>query len=141
VQGFFDAGRWKTYVSTVEILKDYPWLGSGLGTFRWAFPGYRSGEMGLGTSSQFGPRNCRRNGHPVHRSFRARLAHCLDRARPTNGGGQRDAIFPTTAFWTGLLALMRSQVDFPLQIPGFALTVCPVLGMGMAQSLPRTAER
>ena len=35
-------GRWEIWVNTVQIIKDFPLLGSGLGTFTQVFPAYRS---------------------------------------------------------------------------------------------------
>src|SRR4030042_590775 len=35
-------GRWKIWVDTFQIFKDFPIVGSGLGTFMYVFPGYRS---------------------------------------------------------------------------------------------------
>ncbi len=34
--------RWAFWVSTFQIVKDFPLFGSGLGTFAWVFPMYRS---------------------------------------------------------------------------------------------------
>ncbi|MBR1171008.1 O-antigen ligase family protein [Bradyrhizobium liaoningense] len=144
VQGFFDLGRWQTYVSTIEIIKDHPWLGSGLGTFRWVFPRYRSGDI-----SSYGVWEQAHNstletaaemGIPftvvVGMGWLAALV-VLFRGML---GRNRDAILPTAAFWIGLLTILHSQVDFPLQIPGFALAVCPILGMGMAQAFSSKAR-
>lgn len=35
-------GRWEFWVNTFQIFKDFPIFGSGLGTFPWVFPMYRS---------------------------------------------------------------------------------------------------
>jgi len=35
-------GRWEIYANTLQIIKDFPLLGSGLGTFIQVFPAYRS---------------------------------------------------------------------------------------------------
>jgi O-antigen ligase len=35
-------GRWKIWVNTFQIFKDFPIIGSGLGTFMYVFPVYRS---------------------------------------------------------------------------------------------------
>lgn len=138
IQGFFDAARWETYASTVEIIKSYPWLGSGLGTFRWVFPAYRSGdvpsygiwEQAHNTTLELAAEM----GLPftliVGVGWIAMLA-ILGRGMLVRN---HDAILPTSAFWIGVLAIVHSQVDFPLQIPGFALAIGPILGMGMAQS-------
>lgn len=138
VQGFFDVARWETYASTVEIIKGYPWLGSGLGTFRWVFPSYRSGDVpSYGVWEQAHNTTLElaaEMGLPftllVGIGWVAMLA-ILGRGML---GRNRDAILPTSAFWIGVLAMVHSQVDFPLQIPGFALAIGPILGMGMAQS-------
>ncbi|MET4481515.1 O-antigen ligase family protein [Bradyrhizobium sp. F1.13.3] len=137
-QGFFDAGRWQAYVSMAEIIKEYPWFGSGLGTFRWIFPAYRSGELpSYGTWEQ-GHNTTLEIASEMGIPFTAIVAAGWLVALLILGRGitrrNRDAILPTTAFWIGLLALVHSQVDFPLQIPGFSLAICPILGMGMAQS-------
>jgi hypothetical protein len=47
---------------------------------------------------------------------------------------RRDEILPAAAFWIGLLAVLRSLVDFSLRIPGFSLAILPLVGMGLAQS-------
>ena len=46
----------------------------------------------------------------------------------------RDDILPISAFWISLLALLHSMMDFSLQIPGFAIAVLVIVGMGLAQS-------
>jgi hypothetical protein len=47
---------------------------------------------------------------------------------------RHDEILPAAAYWIGLLAVLRSLVDFSLQIPGFSLAILPLVGMGLAQS-------
>lgn len=138
IQGFFDSGRWHSYASTIEIIKDYPWLGSGLGTFKWIFPSYRAGGIpSYGVWEQ------------AHNTTLEIAAEMGIPFAVLLGGGwlavfvvlgrgmlvrNRDAVLPTAAFWIGLLAIGHSQIDFPMQIPGFLLAICPILGMGMAQS-------
>lgn len=138
VQGFFDSGRRHSYASTMEIIKDYPWLGSGLGTFKWIFPSYRAGgipsygvwEQAHSTTLEIAAEM----GIP----FTLLLGGCWLAIFLVLARGMlvrnRDAVLPTAAFWIGVLAIGHSQIDFPLQIPGFSLAICPILGMGMAQS-------
>jgi hypothetical protein len=52
----------------------------------------------------------------------------------------RDETFPLAAFWLGLLAIGHSQLDFPIQIPGFSLAVCSLVGMGLAQPVSSKRE-
>ena len=45
--------RWAMWVSTFQILKDFPLFGSGLGTFTYIFPMYRSLHIeGLATHAE-----------------------------------------------------------------------------------------
>jgi hypothetical protein len=144
VQGFFDSGRWQAYVSTMEMIRDFPWLGSGLGTYRWVFPEYRSGDIPsygvweqahnstLEAAAEMGIPFALLLGIGWLASLVVLFRGML--------GRNRDAILPTAAFWIGLLVILHSQVDFPLQVPGFALAVCPILGMGMAQSFSSRAK-
>ncbi|GLR91025.1 O-antigen ligase family protein [Bradyrhizobium iriomotense] len=138
LQGFFDVGRWETYTSTVEIIKSYPWLGSGLGTFRWIFPSYRSGDVpSYGVWEQAHNTTLElaaEMGLPFMLIMGIGWIAMLAILGRGMLGRDRDAMLPTSAFWIGVLAIAHSQVDFPLQIPGFALAIGPILGMGMAQS-------
>src|SRR5581483_3450297 len=36
-KGLADEGRFETYKSTLRMIADHPWLGTGQGTFVWAF--------------------------------------------------------------------------------------------------------
>ena len=47
VQGLSDEGRLETYRSTLRMIVDHPWFGTGLGTFVWSFPAYRSAHMSM----------------------------------------------------------------------------------------------
>ena len=50
VQGLSDEGRLETYRSTLRMIADHPWFGTGLGTFVWSFPAYRSANVSMGGS-------------------------------------------------------------------------------------------
>ena len=43
-QGLSDEGRLETYRSTIRMIADHPWFGTGMGTFAWSFPAYRSAD-------------------------------------------------------------------------------------------------
>jgi hypothetical protein len=144
VQGFFDSGRWQAYVSTTEMIRDFPWLGSGLGTFRWVFPEYRSGDIpsyGIWEQAHNSTLEAAAEmGIPFALFLGIGWLASLVVLFRGMMGRNRDAILPTVAFWIGLLVILHSQVDFPLQVPGFALAVGPILGMGMAQSFSSRAK-
>ena len=44
IQGLADGGRLEIYRSTLRMIADHPWFGTGQGTFAYAFPAYRSSE-------------------------------------------------------------------------------------------------
>src|SRR5450759_2845729 len=47
VQGLSDEGRLETYRSKLRMIADHPWFGTGLGTFVWSFPAYRSANVSM----------------------------------------------------------------------------------------------
>src|SRR5262249_1542440 len=46
-QGLSVEGRLSGYGSTFRVLADNPWFGTGLGTFAYAFPPYRSDDISM----------------------------------------------------------------------------------------------
>lgn len=138
-QGLADLGRIEAYRSTLRMIADRPWFGTGLGTFAWAFPPYRSP-----TISMYGVWDRAHNtplelavemGIPlavlVVLGWLAGLGILL---RGVISGRRRD-IIPLGAFTVALIALLHSLVDFSLQIPGYAIVVFALLGLGLAQSV------
>jgi hypothetical protein len=52
-----------------------------------------------------------------------------------------DRLVPVAALAISMLTLLHSLVDFPLQIPGFAIVVFALVGAGLGRSLaPETAS-
>ncbi len=47
VTGLADEGRFAAYRSTLRMIADFPWFGTGLGTFAWSFPAYRSPDVSM----------------------------------------------------------------------------------------------
>jgi O-antigen ligase len=134
-EGLFDSGRWNAYLSSINIIKDHPWLGTGLGTFRWTFPAYRSGEISMigiwehahSTTLELAVEM----GIPFTMLVVVLVFVILWRGILTR---KRDEILPLAAFWAAILGVLHSQVDFSLQVPGFSIVVFALVGMGLAQS-------
>jgi O-antigen ligase len=136
--GLIDPTRLSLYRSTLRMIADHPWFGTGLGTFASAFPAYRSDDISMyfiydrAHSTLF--ELAAEAGLPLASivvigwmmAFGV-LAHGLRTRR-------RDRIIPAAALSVGLLAALHSLVDFSLQIPGFAIVVFGLLGAGVAQS-------
>lgn len=136
--GLSGGGRLETYRSTLEIIREYPLLGTGLGTFQWVFPEYRSRDLSMGGVWD------RAHSTPLELAAEmglpfagliaavwATVMICLARAMARR---RRDRIFPVMAFWAGMLGLLHSLLDFSLQIPGFSISIMVLLGVGLAQS-------
>jgi O-antigen ligase len=138
VQGLSDEGRLDVYRSTWRMISDHPWFGTGLGTFVWSFPAYRTSNIpvwGIWDRAHSTPLELAADlGIPlaslVVLSWVIALA-VLARGVATR---RRDRIVPSAAFAVALLASTHSLLDFSLQIPGYAVIVFSLLGAGLAQS-------
>jgi O-antigen ligase len=136
--GLVDLSRLDIYRASLAIVSDFPWWGTGLGTFAEVFPAYRSGDWIWGVLDRAHNTVLEvavELGIPVASTlalaalvtlaciFRGALTRHRDRALPIIGAG------------VGTLAFLHSTVDFHLQTPGFALPFWAVLGAALAQSV------
>jgi O-antigen ligase len=138
--GTVDRGRVETYRATWHMIVEHPWFGTGLGTFPWAFPAYRSDTLsiwGVWDRAHSTPLELAAElGLPLAVLIGAAwLAAFAVLARGIMIR-QRDRIVPIAAFCVAALANLHSAIDFPLQIPGYAIVVFALLGAGLAQSFP-----
>lgn len=135
--GVTDAVRLDYYRSTLQMIADRPWLGSGFGSFIWAFPSYRDGASVWGI---------------VNRAHNTLLEIAAEAGIPfaaviaiawgcTIGAlvhgirvRRRGLITPVAAISVAMIAILHSQLDFSLQIPGYAIMVFSLIGAGIAQS-------
>jgi O-antigen ligase len=139
MSGLAGDDRLAGYRSMLRMIADHPWFGTGLGTFAWSFPTYRSGTM-----SMIGVWDI---GHNTPLEFATELGIPLTTVVTTGWivafvvlirgvrSGRRRAIIPLASLTVSLIALLHSLVDFSLQIPGYAIVVFALLGLGLAQSL------
>lgn len=137
--GLGDANRIETYQSTLRMIADHLWLGTGQGTFVFSFPAYRDG------ASIWGTWNRAHNtlleiaadmGVPLTLLVVAAWALIIGMLIRGILIRRRDLIIPISAFSIALLSIAHSLIDFSLQIPGYAIVVFAVLGAGVAQSYP-----
>jgi O-antigen ligase len=137
-QGLIDHTRLSLYRSTLRMIADHPWFGTGLGTFAWAFPAYRSDDV-----SMYGIYDRAHNtlleiaaeaGVPI--AILVVIGWMIAFGVLAHGARtrRRDRIIPAAALAVALLAVLHSLVDFSLQIPGLAVVVFGLLGAGVAQS-------
>ena len=138
VQGLGDPGRPTTYQSTWHMIRDHPWLGTGLGTFEWSFPAYRSANAsmwGIWESAHSTPLEMAAElGLPL--VGLVVVAWIIVLAVLVRGVWirRRDVVVPIAALSVAVLALVHSLIDFSLQIPGYAIVVFALVGAGLSQS-------
>ena len=145
LQGAADGGRLETYKSTLRMIADHPWFGTGQGTFAYAFPAYRSANV-----SMWGVWDIAHNtlleiasdmGVPI--AALVVVAWVVIFAVLVNGVRvrRRDLIIPVAALAVGLIAVLHSLIDFSLQIPGYSIVALALVGAGLAQSFAGERSR
>lgn len=139
VSGFADEGRLNAYRSTLRIIFDNPWFGTGLGTFAEVFPGYRSGQVSMwgvwdiahNTPLEFASEM----GIPLTVVVGGAWIAALVVMSLAVRGRQRGTIAPLSSLAVSLIALVHSLIDFSLQITGYSIVVFALLGVGLSQAV------
>jgi O-antigen ligase len=143
LQGLTDQGRLETYKATLRLIADHPWLGTGQGTFGYAFPIYRSANASL-----FGVWDMAHNtlleiaadmGLPIAVLVAAAWVAIFVKLVRGVLIRRRGIIVPAAALAVALLAVLHSLIDFSLQIPGYAIVALSLVGAGLAQSFPEVS--
>jgi hypothetical protein len=144
VQGLSDEGRWQTYRSTVRLISDVPYLGTGLGTFAWIFPAYRSGEISIWGVWDRAHNTLLELAVEVGVPMTVLLCigwvlmfGLLFRGIVIR---RRNIAIPAAAMAIFAIATLHSMVDFSLQIPGYAVIFFAVVGAGLAHSFQPAAK-
>jgi len=140
VQGLSGLGRVEIYRSTLRMIADHPWFGTGLGTFEWSFPAYRSADIslwGVWDRAHSTPLELASDlGLPlaglIGLAWLIVLGVLIRGVRIRH----RDLIVPVAALTVAILGLAHSLIDFSLQIPGYSIVVFALVGAGLAQSFP-----
>jgi O-antigen ligase len=137
-EGFAGGGRPEAYRSTLAIIENHPWLGTGLGTFAWVFPAYRSSagtSWGVWERAHSTPLEIASElGLPMAGVVTAAWVGVFAVLFHGLWARNRDHIVVVAALAIAMLAVTHSLIDFSLQIPGFALVVFALVGAGLAQS-------
>ncbi|MGJ5206496.1 O-antigen ligase family protein [Bradyrhizobium sp. HKCCYLR20261] len=135
--GITGGGRLETYAATWRMIRDHPLLGTGLGSFRYVFPRYRGAEpsiWGIWDRAHSTPLELAAElGLPL--AGMISVAWIVVFVLLGRGAVERrsGAIFPIAGLVCGGMAVLHSLVDFSLQIPGFAVPVLSLVGVGLAQ--------
>jgi O-antigen ligase len=144
LQGLSDEGRFETYHSTLRMISDHPWLGSGLGTFVWSFPAYRSPNIsmwGIWDRAHSTPLELASDlGLPMAGLVVIAWVIVLGVLIHGVRSRRRALVLPVGALAVAFLGLAHSSIDFSLQIPGYAIVVFALVGAGLAQSYSSNNE-
>jgi O-antigen ligase len=140
MQGFGDGGRLATYGSTLRLIAAHPWFGSGLGTFEWAFPAYRSSDTSLWGIWDLAHSTPLELAVDLGIPFALLVGVAWFAMLWILARGffirRRDVAIPLAGFCVALIGLLHSCVDFSFQVTGFAIVAMAVVGAGIAQSFP-----
>jgi O-antigen ligase len=137
-EGLASGGRPETYRSTLAIIDDHPWLGTGLGTFAWVYPAYRSSNLtswGVWDRAHSTPLEIASDmGLPLAGVVVAAWVGAFVVLSFGLLTRNRDQVVVVAALAVAGLGITHSLIDFSLQIPGFAIVVFALVGAGLAQS-------
>jgi O-antigen ligase len=138
VEGFDDQTRFETYRSTLRMIADHPWFGTGLGTFEWSFPGYRGANVSMWavwTNAHSTPLELAADlGLPLTGLVGLAWTFVLIVLIRGVRTRRNDRIMAVGALAVAILGLAHSVIDFSLQIPGYTIVVFALVGAGLAQS-------
>lgn len=135
-------GRLEVFGLAVEMMRERPWLGHGLGGFEQAFQLHRDErfpvlfDMAHNTYLE----HAVELGIPAAAALHAAGLILFAQVLVGTFRRRRGQIYPLVAACACVLVGLHALVDFSLQIPAVAVTFAALLGVGVTQSL-RTAER
>ncbi|NNJ74999.1 MAG: O-antigen ligase family protein [Anderseniella sp.] len=137
-QGIEADSRLETYARTWEAVRDYLYLGSGLGTFQDVFPAYRL-ELSAGRHVWDKAHNDYLElvlglGLPAATLVLSGFAILFFKVTRGFFARHRDSHYAAIAAAACVLIGLHSLVDFSLQIQANALGFALLLGLGLAQS-------
>ncbi len=137
-QGLQSEARFETYSQTLQAVRDYLFLGSGLGTFQDVFTAYRI-ELSPGRHVWDKAHNDYLElllglGLPAALLVLFSFAALFLGALKGFFARHRDAHYAAIAAAASALIGLHSLVDFSLQIQANALAFALLLGLGLAQS-------
>jgi|HubBroStandDraft_6_1064221.scaffolds.fasta_scaffold08112_2 O-antigen ligase len=138
-RGINDVGRVDAWRSSLSIVYDHPWLGTGLGTFASVFSAYRNpaaGVWGVWDHAHSTPLELLvEMGVPFSLLVFALWSIMLGFLVRAAIRGTGNRLYVIAGAGISTLATLHSLVDFSLQIPGFSLVCCSLVGTSIAAAL------
>lgn len=135
--GLFDPYRLEVYRLCLRAIGEHPWLGIGLGNFETVFPTWRTPAMTMRGQWEFA------HSTPLELAVEVGIPLALATGLAWLAVGIRIArADPPLRRWRVrrpalavlVFGMAHSLVDFPLQVPGYAIVFAAVVGCGFAGS-------
>jgi O-antigen ligase len=136
-------GRLKLFELALAGIAERPLAGSGLGSFPARFLELRDADTGLEPMNQVRVHNsyleiALEAGVPAALLLYGTLGTILVLQLRSLSRAGVERRFPGIAAAATLLLAVHSLVDFPVQMPGIAVTYAALAGLGLAQSFPHS---
>jgi O-antigen ligase len=136
--GLVEQGRLAAYQSALRIISDYPWFGTGLGTFTSIFPAYRSANIsisGVWNVAHSTPLELAIElGIPLTVVIAVGWIVVFFVLMRGTRRSRRETVVPLAAMAASLIAILHTSIDFSLQVSGYAIVVFSAVGVGLAES-------
>ena len=131
-------GRREIYERTLEAIGNTPLLCTGLGSFKWIFPTYRTEDLPFTIELAHNDylENMLELGIPAALLLTGAVALLVFACLRGVFRRRRHAIIPCVGVGASLLVGVHACFDFSLQIPAVSLFYLLLLGAGVAQSAP-----
>ncbi|MEQ8387124.1 MAG: O-antigen ligase family protein [Alphaproteobacteria bacterium] len=131
--------RSEAYALSLEVIRDHPWIGTGLGTYQEVFHRYRDRDMSSLTPDSDHAHNTYLElwletgliGFVLLMSPIVLVTLAVARAAITR---RRSYTFPAAALGVAVLVGVHALADFSVEMPAVALTFVALLGLGYSQS-------
>ncbi|NMN60024.1 O-antigen ligase [Xanthobacter sp. SG618] len=143
--GFDILGRYDAYEMMIGAIADRPLIGYGLGSFAESFPQFRTEDLGTLAVFDIGHSTplelTFEGGIPLALVVFAFVALCG--FLMVRGAIRRPSDpYILAGLLVGMIGLVHTSFDFPLQIPGFLIIYLSVVGLGLGRSfLPREERK
>jgi hypothetical protein len=141
--GWLDPGRREAYSGTVVGIREFPVLGTGLGTFREVFPALRGSADTTGTWNEAHSSPLQfalEMGVPLAVAFSLLAFYLAGTLAVGTLHRRRYADLPLCGLAALTVGLLHSFLDFSLQVSGYALPWAGLIAIGLAQCRPRSND-
>ena len=134
--------RFPMYARVVDAILDQPWLGTGYGTFEYAFPPYKASFDNVLWDHAHNTylENALELGIPAATALVLAIGWLALRCAQSLPERRRNALYPCLGVAATVLVGLHALLDFSLEIPAVAVTYAAILGTAFGRA-PIRARR